>query len=251
MVAIARGATDKVLTTNTRTHLQYASQLIELKGVFLDHAVANSATLMAMMPPCRQGPHSIPRRTAWLVAIMLASSPAWAEIESQGDPLQAWLMARGELPADPAWAGRLHDQTSGLVIAAMNFVGVPYQRGGNSVDSGFDCSGFTRHIFELSLGLLLPRRVDDQAGAGGLARVARSELRPGDLVFFNTLKRTFSHVGIYVGDGRFIHAPRSGSEVRIEDMRQAYWSQRFTGARRAVHADMARVAETTLVGAQR
>ena len=61
----------------------------------------------------------------------------------------------------------------------------------------------------------------------------RDELKPGDLVFFNTMRRTFSHVGIYVGEGRFIHAPRSGGEVRVEDMRQAYWSQRFNGARRA------------------
>jgi cell wall-associated NlpC family hydrolase len=204
-----------------------------------------------MIPPCSQGHRSIPRRTAWLVAIMLASSPAWAETELQVDPLQAWLAPRGELPAAPPWAGRQRDQTSDLVLAAMNFVGVPYRRGGSSVDSGFDCSGFTRHIFELSLGLLLPRRVDDQAGAGGLVRVDRAALHPGDLVFFDTLKRTFSHVGIYVGDGRFIHAPRSGSAVRIEDMRQAYWSQRFTGARRAPSADIAPVAETTLIGAQR
>jgi hypothetical protein len=63
--------------------------------------------------------------------------------------------------------------------------------------------------------------------------VLREELKPGDLVFFNTMRRAFSHVGIYVGDGKFIHAPRSGGEVRIEDMRQAYWSKRFNGARRA------------------
>jgi cell wall-associated NlpC family hydrolase len=85
----------------------------------------------------------------------------------------------------------------------------------------------------MSLGLVLPRRVDDQAHASGLTRIAREELRPGDLVFFNTLRRTFSHVGIYIGEGKFIHAPRTGSEVRIEDMRQAYWDRRFTGARRA------------------
>jgi cell wall-associated NlpC family hydrolase len=206
---------------------------------------------MAMTSPCRLGRCSIPRQTIWLVAIMLASSPVGAETESQFDPLQAWLAARAESPSAPATPGTQRDQASGLVIAAMNFVGVPYQRGGNSVDSGFDCSGFTRHIFELSLGLLLPRRVDDQAAAKGLVRVERATLRPGDLVFFNTLKRTFSHVGIYVGEGRFIHAPRSGSEVRIEDMRQAYWSHRFTGARRVASADMALVAETTLIGAQR
>jgi hypothetical protein len=250
MVAIARGTTDKVLTNKTRTHLQYASQLVENTGVFLGMPVTNSAKLTAMMPPCRRGPRSIPHRTAWLMAIMLASSPAWAQTESQVDPLQAWLMARGELPAAPASTGQRHNPTAGLVIAAMNFVGVAYRHGGNNADSGFDCSGFTRHIFELSLGLLLPRRVDDQAAASSLARVERTALRPGDLVFFNTLKRTFSHVGIYVGDGRFIHAPRSGSEVRIEDMRQAYWSRRFTGARRAPAADPPAATQTPLPDAR-
>jgi hypothetical protein len=130
------------------------------------------------------------------------------------------------------------DLASDLVISAMNFLGVPYRNGGNGsgengVDAGFDCSGFTRHIFEHSLGLVLPRRAEQQAQTAGLADVQREELRPGDLVFFNTMKKAFSHVGIYVGEGRFIHSPRVGGEVRIEDMRQAYWAQRFNGARRA------------------
>ncbi len=133
----------------------------------------------------------------------------------------------------PQRAASLQERASGLVISALNFLGVPYQRGGNDSDRGFDCSGFTRHVFQLSLGLVLPRRVDDQASANGLVAVERTELRPGDLVFFNTLKRSFSHVGIYVGEGRFIHSPRSGSEVRIENLRQAYWAERYTGARRA------------------
>ncbi|MEN9418856.1 MAG: hypothetical protein RI988_2476, partial [Pseudomonadota bacterium] len=128
---------------------------------------------------------------------------------------------------------QVRDRASEMVMAAMNFLGVPYRRGGSSFEQGFDCSGFTRHVFEMSIGLVLPRRVDEQASASGLFKVGREELRPGDLVFFNTLRRTFSHVGIYVGDGKFIHAPRAGSQVRIEDMRQAYWARRFTGARRA------------------
>ena len=134
-------------------------------------------------------------------------------------------------PADHAARG------AGSVIAAMNFIGVPYQRGGNGGGSGsgigFDCSGFTRHIFQLSLGLELPRRVDDQARAERLVSIDKAELHPGDLVFFDTLGRSFSHVGIYVGEGRFIHAPRSGSEVRIENMRSGYWAERYSGARRA------------------
>ena len=128
---------------------------------------------------------------------------------------------------------RMHERASGLTSAAMDLIGVRYRRGGTSTDTGFDCSGFTRHVFETSLGLVLPRRADEQATAAGLVAVKREDLRPGDLVFFNTLKRTFSHVGIYIGDNRFIHSPRPGKNVRTEDMSFAYWAKRFTGARRA------------------
>ena len=127
----------------------------------------------------------------------------------------------------------MHDRASGLTVAAMDLLGVHYRRGGMSTETGFDCSGFTRHVFETSLGLVLPRRADEQATAAGLVAVKREDLRPGDLVFFNTLKRTFSHVGIYIGDNRFIHSPRPGTSVRTEDMSFAYWAKRFTGARRA------------------
>ena len=127
----------------------------------------------------------------------------------------------------------VRDTASDLVMTAMNFLGVPYRRGGNTEETGFDCSGFTRHIFENSIGLVLPRRADEQATSAGLLSINRAELKPGDLVFFNTMKRTFSHVGIYVGDEKFIHSPRAGGEVRIEDMRESYWSRRYTGARRA------------------
>ena len=189
-------------------------------------------------------------RAAWLVAIMLACAPAWAA-EAGSDPLGALLAERG-LPAPagaPTRNERLRDSASDLVMAAMNFLDVPYRRGGNDAGEGFDCSGFTRHIFALSLGLVLPRRVDDQASAPGLVNVERSELRSGDLVFFNTLQRSFSHVGIYIGQGKFIHSPRSGAQVRIEDMRYAYWAQRYTGARRAATVDVPGVSPTTLLGA--
>jgi cell wall-associated NlpC family hydrolase len=134
---------------------------------------------------------------------------------------------------DNALVEKVRNKASDMVLTAMNFLGVPYRRGGSSAEHGFDCSGFTRQVFETSLGVVLPRRVDQQAGAPGLAKIKRDELQPGDLVFFNTLRRTFSHVGIYVGDGKFIHSPRPGGEVRVEDMRFAYWAKRFSGARRA------------------
>ena len=120
--------------------------------------------------------------------------------------------------------------TSDLVLNAMGFLGVPYKRGGSTESTGFDCSGFVRATYERTLGLVLPRRAAEQANA--TTPIKKEELRPGDLVFFNTMRRTFSHVGIYVGEGKFIHAPRAGAKVRVEDMRQAYWTKRFNGARR-------------------
>lgn len=143
------------------------------------------------------------------------------------------LIVNAEQSASSRLLDSVRDKASDLVLSAMNFLGVRYTRGGNSVENGFDCSGFTRHIFEMSVGLVLPRRADEQAKSNSLLSIRKDELKPGDLVFFNTMRATFSHVGIYVGEGKFIHAPRTGSAVRVEDMRDSYWAKRFTGARRA------------------
>lgn len=129
----------------------------------------------------------------------------------------------------------VRDRTADLVDNAMGFLGVPYRRGGNSADTGFDCSGFVRAMVQQTVGLVLPRRANEQAAATDV--IDKRELQPGDLVFFNTMRRAFSHVGIYVGDGKFVHAPRSGAKVRVEDMDSSYWKRRFDGARR-VEADM-------------
>ena len=161
---------------------------------------------------------------------------------ASGDAVLTLLQDKGLVPAPEKMEARIEnsplvrqmrDSATEMVLTAMNFLGVRYVRGGNSAEQGFDCSGFTRYVFENSLGLVLPRRADEQAKNAGLLNVKRDELKPGDLVFFNTMRRAFSHVGIYVGEGKFIHAPRSGGEVRVEDMRQAYWAKRFNGARRA------------------
>lgn len=117
-----------------------------------------------------------------------------------------------------------------VVLTAMNFLDVRYRYGGNSASEGFDCSGFTRHVYQRSVGLQLPRRAEAQAGADGLLEVPRAHLQPGDLVFFDTLGRKHSHVGIYVGDGRFVHAPKAGAQVRVESLRGAYWSRRYDSA---------------------
>ena len=121
---------------------------------------------------------------------------------------------------------------------------MPYRRGGNSVETGFDCSGFVRAMYEQSVGLLLPRRAEQQAAA--TERIDKTELQPGDLVFFNTLRHAFSHVGIYVGDGKFIHSPRPGAEVRVESMGLRYWQSRFDGARRVAAAQAPETAPATV-----
>ncbi|WP_395385704.1 C40 family peptidase [Paucibacter sp. JuS9] len=172
-----------------------------------------------------------------LQAQQLVASVATVAGPSQvsNDPVSRFLQQRGLLQSagSTKLLNQVRDTASDLVLSAMNFLGVPYKRGGNSEENGFDCSGFTRYIFEMSVGMVLPHRAEEQAGMSGLKNVRKDELKPGDLVFFNTMRRTFSHVGIYVGEGKFIHAPRTGSAVRVEDMREAYWSKRFTGARRA------------------
>ena len=129
-------------------------------------------------------------------------------------------------------ASQVAERTSDLVATSMGFLGVPYRRGGNSADTGFDCSGFVKAMFEQTVGMILPRRADEQAAA--TQKIDRHELQPGDLVFFNTMRRAFSHVGIYVGDNKFIHSPRPGAHVRVEDMGLAYWTKRFNGARRVL-----------------
>ena len=115
---------------------------------------------------------------------------------------------------------------------ALDLIGIRYRRGGTSPETGFDCSGFVDHVFREGLGLYLPHNAKQISKTG--EAVARNELQPGDLVFFNTMRRAFSHVGIYLGDNKFVHAPRSGGKVRVEDMSESYWKKRFNGARRVV-----------------
>src|SRR5690349_1338149 len=117
-----------------------------------------------------------------------------------------------------------------VVVGALNMIGVRYRWGGDTPDSGLDCSGFVRYVFQDTLGLALPRRAEEMSRVGEKVRVA--DLKPGDLVFFNTMRRTFSHVGIYIGDNKFVHSPSTGSTIRVDDMDDAYWEKRFTGARR-------------------
>jgi cell wall-associated NlpC family hydrolase len=181
-------------------------------------------------------PHSgTPLKHAALAVVLLcASTLALAQNEPKDD-LDTFIANKGlvaKLGERVSQAGRIvSDRTSQLVMNAMGFLGVPYKMGGNGPEyGGFDCSGFVKAIYQQTIGHVLPRRAAEQAAA--TQAIDKSELQPGDLVFFNTLKSAFSHVGIYVGDNKFIHSPRSGSVVRVEDMRVGYWTSRFDGARR-------------------
>jgi cell wall-associated NlpC family hydrolase len=121
-------------------------------------------------------------------------------------------------------------QMNDLVMYAVSLADTPYRYGGNSADGGFDCSGFVGHVYRHTLGISLPRTSREISRVG--QPISQSELRPGDLVFYNTLHASFSHVGLYIGDGKFVHSPKSGDSVRVEQMQMRYWQTRYDGARR-------------------
>ncbi|MBM3348291.1 MAG: NlpC/P60 family protein [Betaproteobacteria bacterium] len=131
--------------------------------------------------------------------------------------------------------------TEALINEAMQLIGVRYRWNGDLPQSGLDASGFVRFVFRDKLGFLLPPKSSQMSKVG--KPISREELEPGDLVFFNTMRLTFSHVGIYVGDNKFIHSPSKGSSVRIDDLASAYWDKRFDGARRLDGSDQLSPAE--------
>jgi cell wall-associated NlpC family hydrolase len=122
------------------------------------------------------------------------------------------------------------DRASELVVQALSLIGIKYKWGGDDPANGLDCSGLVSHVFNEVAGVVLPRDSRSMSKVG--TAVDKNELQPGDLVFFNTLKRPFSHVGIYIGEDRFVHAPRRGREVEVSELRDGYWKKRFNGARR-------------------
>jgi cell wall-associated NlpC family hydrolase len=165
--------------------------------------------------------HGIPIRAArviLLAGLMFSSTVRADEPIVVQPPLPVSFVDRATATAQDA------------IDQAMDLLGIRYRRGGSSPEVGFDCSGFVSHVFREGLGMVLPRSSKEMSKSG--EAVSKDELRPGDLVFFNTMRRAFSHVGIYLGDNQFVHAPRSGGRVRIEDLRDGYWTKRFNGARR-------------------
>jgi cell wall-associated NlpC family hydrolase len=118
-----------------------------------------------------------------------------------------------------------------ILFRAIGLVGTPYHWGGNTPESGFDCSGLVVYVFRTIAGVSLPRTTQDMF-ALDLADVHRDRLQGGDLVFFNTAGREISHVGIYVGQDRFVHAPNEGGTVRLDTLSNVYWDKHYSGAKR-------------------
>lgn len=153
---------------------------------------------------------------AALVAALLVALPAPAE--------------ETEAPVSVAEGVKAKTQP---LLKALSMLGTPYKFGGNNPDKGVDCSGFVKHVYKESAGVSLPRSARDMSKQG--EKVAKTELKPGDLVFFNTRKQPNSHVGIYKGDGEFVHASSSRTkEVVVSRMDQKYWASRYNGARRVL-----------------
>ena len=134
--------------------------------------------------------------------------------------------ATPETESNNSWTSTAQE----IILHALSQTGVKYKYGGINPNSGFDCSGFVRYVFQQAANLTLPHGANAMSQLG--QKVNTNDLQPGDLVFFNTMKSVYSHVGIYVGNNRFIHAPSAGSSISVADMNDSYWSKRYTGARR-------------------
>ena len=161
------------------------------------------------------------------ITFLLGLGSVAAQAAPQGNDIDNFLNERASMVNQ--FGQNVRDTASDLVSTAMGFIGVPYRYGGNSAETGFDCSGLVRATYEKTFGKILPRRAADQAAATQV--IARSDLRPGDLVFFNTRNAPFSHVGVYIGNQRFVHAPSSNGRVRIDSLSARYYAQRFEAAR--------------------
>ncbi len=147
-----------------------------------------------------------------------------------------------EVPQQSAFS-RSIDKASETLMYALSLVGVNYKYGGKSPETGLDCSGFVSHVYQQAAGLILPHNARAISMFG--QKIAISELQPGDLVFFNTMRHTYSHVGIYLGENKFVHSSVTGRGVEVVDMKENYWVKRFNGARRVVTSRLPFAAAST------
>jgi cell wall-associated NlpC family hydrolase len=166
--------------------------------------------------------------TLFLCIFILQALTGCAGLSSLGSSQIESPQLESAKPAAPPF--RTAERSPELIFQALAAAGIPYQRGGQSHTSGFDCSGLVAHVYREAFGLVLPHNALAQSQLGDT--ILREALQPGDLVFYNTQGQAYSHVGIYLGDDKFIHAPKPGSAVRVESMSGSYWKRRYNGARR-------------------
>ena len=126
------------------------------------------------------------------------------------------------------------DAIGNMLLQSVSLMGIAYKWGGNTPNTGMDCSGFVRYVFQKSLGINLPRTAAEMAKVG--KRISPDQLQPGDLIFFNTRRGSNTHIGIYLGGNKFIQSPRTGENIQISDL-SGYWMQHFNGAKRVVQEE--------------
>lgn len=168
-----------------------------------------------------------------LVLLLLAACSSAPQRVSRGPSGSSYASSSGAYRTTPPGFPNFVDHSVGreeISIQAMSLVGIPYRWGGNTPDSGFDCSGLVRYVVARAASVNLPRTTADMSGSG--ESIEPDEVAPGDLIFFNTTGRPHSHVGIYVGKLRFVNAPSTGGTVRIDYLTNPYWAKHFDGIRR-------------------
>ena len=166
----------------------------------------------------------------FLCAILAFVSVSCAAVEPAPDVISE-APVENSMAADETWSEHARE----VLMSALSLTGVKYKFGGNSPETGFDCSGFVRYVFNQAASLTLPHSALAISQLG--KSIPKSELAPGDLVFFKTVKNAISHVGIYMGNNRFIHSPSAGGNVRVESMQEGYWAKRYSGAQRLEKSD--------------
>ncbi len=188
-------------------------------------AVKMTVKMTAAHYPCSTAAAPLVRRTAIAAMLMGFALAGCGKPET----------VRSSPPASRQWSGTTSNDPAAanlILMRAIGLVGTPYRYGGNTPDTGFDCSGLVNYVFRDMLDLRLPRTSRELAAMQG-PKIAANRLAAADLVFFGSAG-TVSHVGIYVGEGRFVHAPRTGGTVRLDHLDGAYWRDHYTGAKRVL-----------------
>jgi len=183
-----------------------------------------------MTPPTRKISQALSALPSFLAAPLLVLGLSLSPTAHATGTLEAIASVQGLRLIDPLTVPSLPDM---VVRAGLDAIGTPYVWGGEDPDAGFDCSGLTQFVYRETTGMELPRTAREQRREG--TGIKKQELQPGDLVFFSTMRRRgVSHVGIYIGQNQFVHAPTRGSTVRVDSLDNSYWSRHYVAARRYI-----------------